>query len=269
MASRGKPRWTANLLDFGRTGLIQVRQFIVKEADNRTFLFSSAILFLNLKQSARGIGRIIQGGNMRLNQVLYACTLVLFTAAGYAAPKEKDLVCHVDSETGNINLIVVSKKANHLGNPAHSYDGISDFQPELVEATGDSTEDSNGDGIDDGCEPSQGCPCWAKMELFSVTADNNHSAFSCSTAFPFPEGAVIRAAVIQNYTTAQPASVEGGFGAVRASSPDGLGYCNTRDIPPNFLDVTDEEAVACIDQIVARCAAIGDPIVLSNQSLAY
>ena len=202
---------------------------------------------------------------MRLNQVLCACTLVLFTAAGHAAPKEKDLVCHVDSETGNINLIVVSKTANHLGNPAHSYDGISDYKPNLVEASGDSTEDSNGDGIDDGCEPSQECPCWAEMELLSVTADNNHPAFSCSTAFSFPEGAVIRAAVIQNNATAQPASsVEGGFGAVRASSPDDPGYCNTRDIPPNFLDISDEEAAACIDQIVARCAAIGDPIVVSN-----
>ena len=199
---------------------------------------------------------------MRLNQVLYACTLVLFTAAGYAAPKEKDLVCHVDSETGNINLIVVSRKANHLGNPAHSYDGISDFRPELVEATGDSTEDSNGDGIDDGCEPSQECPCWAKNELLAVTVENNYAEFSCSSAFRFPSGSFIWIAAIAN--NGQNPSVEGGFSAIRAPNPDSDGYCYTRDFSSNSQVITDEEAAACVDQIVARCAAIGDPVVLSN-----
>ena len=199
---------------------------------------------------------------MRLSQVLLACTFVLFTVAGNAAPKEKDLICHVDSDTGNIKLIVVSRRANHLGNPAHTFDGVSDYRPEWVGAAGDSTEDANGDGIDDGCEPSQECPCWAKMELLSVTADNNDTAFSCSSAFSYTEGEVVEIAVIAN--TLRNPDVEGGFAASRAPGSDELGYCITRDIPPNFLDITDEEAVVCIDQIVARCAAIGDPIVVGD-----
>ena len=101
-----------------------------------------------------------------------------------AAKQEKELVCHVGSEVGpgpdfddylddpgcipieennyfcpdagKIDLISVAKASKHLGKPSHMYDGISDYTPEEVYASGDSKEDSNGDGIDDGCEPFNG-----------------------------------------------------------------------------------------------------------------
>ena len=106
-----------------------------------------------------------------------------------AAKPEKNLICHVGNEVGpggevylddpgcmphednsyfcpdagKIDLIEVAKQAKHLGNDAHSYDGISDYQPGELGASGEGKEDSDDNGIDDGCEPPDlllTCPCW-------------------------------------------------------------------------------------------------------------
>lgn len=81
-------------------------------------------------------------------------------------PPGKVLVCHVGNElpeydpactegcgdAGKIDLIEVANPAKHLGNPAHTYDGQSDYDPVEAGATGEGKEDSDGNGIDDGCE---------------------------------------------------------------------------------------------------------------------
>ena len=115
---------------------------------------------------------------MKIVKIMFAVTLMLFATTGFAAKKEKDLICHVGSEegpggetylddpgcvpveengyfcpdAGKIDLIEVSKKANHLGNLSHTYGGISDYRPGSLGASGEGSEDSDGDGIDDGCE---------------------------------------------------------------------------------------------------------------------
>lgn len=213
---------------------------------------------------------------MRLLQVILAITFLLFTVTGFAARQEKILICHVGNElgpngeeydstcvpeeangycsadAGKIDLILVPENAKHLGNPSHEYGGISDYEPGDVGASGDGTEDSNGDGIDDGCEPPEACPCWDEVELLSVTADNNLTDDSCSAVSFLPT-----AALIQNDEFISP-TVEGGFAAINLV--DGAKICGRRDFEPSSLDITAEEADACIAQIAARCAAIGDPI---------
>jgi hypothetical protein len=212
---------------------------------------------------------------LRLLQTVFVCALMLFVTTGFADKKEKMLICHVGNEegpggevydptcvpeeangyfcadAGKIDLIVVSKKAKHLGNPSHTYDGIPDYDPSEMSASGVGTEDSNGDGIDDGCEPSQVlCPCWAESDLQSITAENLNSSLSCSQVLDFPGFAVI-----QNVYGSTP-GVEGGFNTNNFS-----GYvCGTRDITPYSSDITEEEANACFDQIAVRCSALGDPI---------
>jgi len=210
---------------------------------------------------------------MKLVQVIFAITFLLFTVTGFAAKKEKILICHVGTElgpngeeydpacvpdefngycsadAGKIDLIIVPENAKHLGNPSHEYDGLSDYEPSEVGASGEGTEDSNGDGIDDGCEPAEDCPCWDAAELLSVTADNYLTNGSCSTTSALPI-----AALIQNDGTTP--GVEGGFAAIN-SEPDK--FCQTRDFELE-LETTAEEAAACIAQIAARCAAIGDPL---------
>ena len=212
---------------------------------------------------------------MRLLQVILAITFLLFTVTGFAARQEKILICHVGNElgpngeeydpacvpeeandyfcadAGKIDLILVPENAKHLGNPSHEYGGISDYEPSEVGASGDGTEDSNGDGIDDGCEPPEVCPCWDEAELLSVTADNNLTDNSCSAESELPI-----AAIIQNDGTTP--GVEGGFAALNLN--DGARVCGVRDFEPDSLHITAEEADACIAQIAARCAAIGDPI---------
>ena len=215
---------------------------------------------------------------MRIIRILFASIFMLFTVTGLAAPKTKSLICHVGNEVGpggevylddpscvpsdangffcpdagKVDLIVVGKKARHLDNPSHSFGGLSDYEPGEVGASGEGTEDSNGDGIDDGCEPSLTCPCWDKEDLVSVTADNHAGFFSCAGKSNYPESALI-----QNEFGSTP-DVEGGFLAAHGSYPSPK--CITRDYPPNYLPITAEEAAACIELIAARCASIGDPI---------
>ena len=210
-------------------------------------------------------------------RILMICTLILFATTGLAAPKEKVLICHVGNETGpggedylddpdctpsedngyfcpdagKIDLILVAQSATHLDNPAHTYDGISDYEPGDVGASGEGTEDSDGNGIDDGCEPQEICPCWDVADLQSVTAENHYDPASCeyfSVQYPF-------FAVLQNDDFLP--EVEGGFAARSSPSPSN---CETRDFPPYYMEITPEEADVCIAQIAARCAEIGHPI---------
>lgn len=199
-------------------------------------------------------------------------------ATGVAASPDKGLVCHVGNEAGpagevylddpdcvpgedngyfcpdagKVDLLVVGNVGAHLDNDSHSWDELSDYDPAEVGASGDGTEDSDGNGVDDGCEPPRPCPCWAERDLLSVTAENHQKANSCFAVSLLP----IIAAIINDPALADP-DVEGGFGAFAS---DAQSICVTRDFEPLFLNISVEEAAACISQIAARCAAIGDPL---------
>jgi hypothetical protein len=144
---------------------------------------------------------------MKLIQWLLLITLMLVASTALAARQDKTLICHVGNEegpngevydpncvpepangyfcadAGKIDLILVARRAKHLGNPAHEYDGIFDYEPGDVGASGDGTEDSNGDGIDDGCEPSEDCPCFD-----GIADDTPYSSYAISSALPCPVG---------------------------------------------------------------------------------
>jgi len=208
----------------------------------------------------------------KLIQIIFACTLMFIATTALAAKQEKVLICHVGNEmgpngevylddptctpsdangyfcpdAGKIDLIVVAKVSKHLNNPNHEWDGISDYEPSDVRASGDGTEDNDGDGIDDGCQPPETCPCWDEVELLSVTAENQ-ADFSC---LYHPTNSLI-----QNDDFVFP-TVEGGF-LTRSHIPD----CLTRDFPFSMV-ITVDELVVCNAQIAARCAAIGRPIII-------
>ena len=144
---------------------------------------------------------------MKLLQTVFVFTLMLFVSTGFAAKKEKTLICHVGSELGSndesyqdnpncdvlppydgdpadyicpdagkVDLIAVSKNAKHIGNPAHYFMDSGGFEWEDYlpeEDVGDEAadfEDANFDGIDDGCELEvpQTCPCWTADEIASI-----------------------------------------------------------------------------------------------------
>ena len=206
-----------------------------------------------------------------VKRLILFCTLILIATTGLAK-QDKILICHVGNEVGpggevylddpgcvpieendyfcpdagKIDLISVAKVSKHLGNPSHEYDGISDYRPADIGASGDGKEDSNGDGIDDGCQPPETCPCWDEVELLSVTAENQ-ADFSC---LYHPTNSLI-----QNDDVVFP-TVEGGF-LTRSNIPD----CLTRDFPFSMV-ITVDELVVCNAQIAARCAAIGRPIII-------
>jgi hypothetical protein len=132
---------------------------------------------------------------MYFTRILLSIVFVLFASTALAGKPEKPekpdktLICHVGNEVGpggedylddpgcvpiddngyfcpdagKIDLIEVAKAHKHLNNPSHGYDGISDYLPGDVGASGEGNEDGSGDGIDDGCETAEElltCPCW-------------------------------------------------------------------------------------------------------------
>ena len=131
---------------------------------------------------------------MKLLQTVFVFALMLFVSTGFAAKKEKTLICHVGNEVGpsgevydptcvpdefydcsadagKIDLIAVTKNAKHIGNPAHYFMDSTgfeweDYSPE--DGVGvDPADYEEGDviGIDVGCElPEENftCPCWSR-----------------------------------------------------------------------------------------------------------
>jgi hypothetical protein len=213
---------------------------------------------------------------LRITKTLFLLTLTLLATTALADKPQKTLVCHVGNETGpggetylddpsctpgednayfcpdagKIDLIVIAKAHKHLENPAHEFDGISDYEPAEISASGSGTEDSDGNGIDDGCEPpAEACPCWSEHELQSVTAENK-SGTSCSGQSSYPYIAMI----VTDTETA---------GFIAAHFPDySTVVCGSiTGETEEFIDpITPDEADACIAQIAARCRDIGDPI---------
>ncbi|HET6565118.1 MAG TPA: hypothetical protein VFG52_06850, partial [Xanthomonadales bacterium] len=105
---------------------------------------------------------------------LVLLSIFLFGSSNlFAAPAPKVQVCHVGGD-GTINLILVSANSNHLDNDSHNFDGMTDYEPSDIGASGEGTEDNDGDGIDEGCEPPTGveCPCWEPSDLISVNSGN-------------------------------------------------------------------------------------------------
>jgi hypothetical protein len=191
-----------------------------------------------------------------MNTVKLVIVSIFLFASGnlFAGKVPKVLVCHVGEE-GTIDLILVSGNSSHIGNAAHSFEGLEDYTPDSVGASGSGTEDFDGDGVDEGCEPPEvaSCPCWELMDLTAVTAENQSLELSCND----PEVSNLPvSAGIQN----EPGSteVEGGFFA--ADFGGGNSSCQTRDFEPFVMAISPEEAASCIEQIVDRCEFIGTPI---------
>lgn len=191
-----------------------------------------------------------------LKLVLFSI-LLLGSSNLFAAKAPKVLVCHVGGD-GQINLILVSANSSHLGNANHNFDGLMDYEPSTIGASGEGTEDIDGDGIDEGCEPPLGvaCPCWEIDDLTAVTEENNAQESSCDAGSFLPI-----AATIETYDN-EPGVAES-FAA--ALFEPGEGFCQTSEgqgQAVSGLDTTDEETLACISQIVDRCDDINDPIPL-------
>lgn len=187
---------------------------------------------------------------------LVLVSILLFGSGNLLAAKApKVLVCHVGGD-GTVNLILVSANSNHLGNAKHNFDGLTDYEPATIGASGEGTEDIDGDGIDEGCEPPAGvpCPCWDEEDLTAVTEENISLVFSCD-ALPF----LPFAATIETDNN-QPGITESFSAALFAP---GEGFCQFSEGFGEFADglpATDEEAASCISQIVDRCDEINHTI---------
>ncbi len=209
-----------------------------------------------------------------MKRVILFSALLLFAVTGFAGPKVKQLVCHVGNETGpegetyfddpaydagKIDLIVVANAQKHLDNPNHFWDGFYDYDPIAEGASGEGTEDSDGNGIDDGCEIPDVCPCWDEIELQSVTADNVYEAGCSFFSAYYPYTALLIALATQpgtdNFFYATDGSPSPGTPPrYSCSSGDGIE-------PEERLDINEAELLVCTSQIATRCAAIGDPII--------
>jgi hypothetical protein len=208
-----------------------------------------------------------------MKRLILICTLILIATTGLAAKQEKTLICHVGNEVGlggetylddptcvpgdvngffcpdagKVDLIVVAKPAKHLNNPSHEWDGMFDYEPIEVLASGDGTEDSDGNGIDDGCEPADVCPCWAESELQAITAADN-LLISCDPAY-YPTFLFLWAYEREVLFLAQ---------AIHSQ------LCSTDSTGTIALYITQAEADICMSQLAKRCADIGHPVTNGN-----
>lgn len=147
-------------------------------------------------------------------RITMASLCLLLFAGPLAAKQEKELICHVGNETGvngevylddpgctpyegndyfcpdagKIDLIEVAKASKHLSKSSHAFDGISDYRPADLGASGEGNEDSDGDGIDDGCQPPvlTSCPCWSAAEINSIDGIHSDGSALAISAQPAP-----------------------------------------------------------------------------------
>jgi hypothetical protein len=216
---------------------------------------------------------------------------MLLAATGFAAKKEKDLICHVGNEVGpngevylddrgcipteengyfcpdagKIDLIEVSKVAKHLNNPSHAYDGVADYFPEDIGASGVGNEDSEGDGVDDGCRPPPppaSCPCWTSEVLNSVDGINSigdeigiytesNPPFAYCEEWEQPDGVYLNNYVFYRFeeNLGDPFEVcQSGGSANPSGSGISLRYYGEDD-PRNTLTL--EESIACSAEALA------------------
>ncbi len=195
---------------------------------------------------------------VRTAAFLAVCALTLsLTACDTAAPvsdavtanaAQKTAVCHATgSEDNPYVLIDVADAAL----PAHVAHG--DASP------GEAVPTMPGFTFDEACVPQEVnlCPCFTSDDLLAITAENNLTRTSCSTASALPF-----IALIQNDSSTP--DVNGGFAAGQGGStyPSPGPFCATRD-PLELTTVSTAEAAACAQLIVDRCATIGDAITAS------
>jgi hypothetical protein len=211
---------------------------------------------------------------MYLTRILLSIVFVFFASTALAAPPEKTLLCHVGNEVGpggedyfddpgcvphddndwfcpdagKIDLIEVAKPAKHLANAAHSYDGISDYLPGDIGASGLGDEDSNGDGVDDGCEPPVrlACPCWSSYTESEVVAAMNGAglALTCLVVDNPPDFGLAIASGVGSTLEAEYSA----FASIDNSCQNIGGF-----LPPDNAidDMSYTEAVACFAELVA------------------
>ena len=164
---------------------------------------------------------------MNFTRILLSIVFFLFASTALATKHEKKqkhektLVCHVTG-SGKINLLSVSKAAKHVGNPSHSYGDVADYFPETIGATGVGKEDSDGDGVDDGCAAESVCPCWIDADL-PVPSD----VVACEVSYDV-EGYGILLATVEWLPS--PPDVDKDFAGVALFWPRHLGPVGSDDI---------------------------------------
>ena len=228
---------------------------------------------------------------MQFTRILLSIVFVLFTSTAQAAKPDKTLVCHVGNEygpedqvydptcepdefydcsadAGKVDLILVSAKAKHVGNEAHTFvDGTGypweDYYP--VDGIGDDPADfEEGDvvGIDQGCElAEESCPCWTADELAAIDgilhdgteADNLecrvNSGWDQITEYAGP-----------GYIRAQVSPL-GQICAYEVWNMPGIGGIY-RQASVNAWTLTPDELAVCISQIGEQKALLQQPPLL-------
>jgi len=181
--------------------------------------------------------------------------------AGKGGKSDRVSLCHVSTDNHGgprIKLMSVKKTDRHLGNENHVWDDVYDYLPMHMGASGEGNQDSNGNGIDDGCEVS--CPCWQYSELEQVPDEpaSHHPDFYCKNFYTspdssrpgssFPEWSSIATRQDHSPFVWFTARVDG-----RNSSCSNF---------PQALGIASIQAEVCAAEIAQRCDDTGDPIDL-------
>lgn len=196
--------------------------------------------------------------------VLSTLLLLAFSQAVLASKAgrgDKIAICHVSvSPQGDLRIQLISDKNpdRHIGNPDHVWEDVYDYLPMHFGASGKGKHDSNGNGIDDGCEVS--CPCWQYSELEQVTGDpaSHHPDYYCTNFYTSPN-------------STQPGSSFPEWSSIATRHDDSSFVWATARVDgrnsscsnfPQALGIASIQAEACAAEIAQRCDDTGDPIDL-------
>ena len=151
---------------------------------------------------------------MNMIRFTLAFAILLLAVPALEARQEKTVICHVGSEegpngetydpnciptddfdcpdAGKIDLIEVANPRKHLGTEArptrHTWDGISDYEPYELGASGiGSEDDDDSDYIDEGCEPAV-----KPATMFAPQCiDSTYNTITVTFSAPVSNGATI------------------------------------------------------------------------------
>lgn len=181
--------------------------------------------------------------------------------AGKASKIDKISVCHVSASPHGalrIQLKTVKEEFRHVGNPDHVWEDVYDYIPMHLGASGEGNHDSNGNGIDDGCEVS--CPCWAYSELQQVPDDplSHHPDHYCTNFYTSPDS-TRPGSSFPEWSSIATRQDHAPFAWFTARVDGRNSSCSNF---PQALGIISIQAEVCAAEIAQRCDETGDPIDL-------
>jgi hypothetical protein len=193
----------------------------------------------------------------RFVPILMMAALLSFVIAACDSGTTPDVALELDSGNvlGKQDKIAICHNGTETDDGGESWDLI-----QVGNSTSLARHLAHGDYVPApgaGCDLA--CPCWVPADLEVITAANHGAGYiSCSNfSTPYPDGAGIRTV---NVAPGDNTSYWGFYAYTGATGYPRCAVHEYGSAETPLDEILPDEADACIAQIAARCAAVGDPM---------